>query len=80
MVATRCLLYVLISSGAARALVCPPVTPTTPEMPTPETFTEASAHAVTSEPLAITPEIQTQPAPQDTSPATPDILKDAKAS
>jgi sec-independent protein translocase protein TatB len=67
------------SAGEVPA-IDPPVTPTTPEMPTPETFTEASGHAVTSEPLAITPEIQTQPAPQDTAPATPDILKDAKAS
>jgi sec-independent protein translocase protein TatB len=58
----------------------PPVTPTTPEMPTPETFTEASAHTATTEPLAITPEIETRPAPQDTAPAAPDVLKDAKAS
>src|SRR5256884_5527440 len=54
-----------------------PVTPTTPEMPIPETFTEADAHAVASEPLAITREAQAQPVTQD---AAPEILKDAKAS
>src|SRR6202022_3863614 len=58
----------------------PPVTPTTPEAPLPETFTEADAHALASQPLAITREAQAQPAPQDTQPATPDVLKDAKAS
>jgi sec-independent protein translocase protein TatB len=55
-----------------------PVTPTTPEPPIPETFTEADAHALAAEPLAITQEVQPQPTPQDT--AAPDILKDAKAS
>jgi sec-independent protein translocase protein TatB len=55
-----------------------PVIPTTPEAPTPETFTEADAHALASEPLAITREIQ--PAPVDTTPVAPEILKDAKAS
>ncbi|MEA2866760.1 MAG: sec-independent protein translocase protein TatB [Bradyrhizobium sp.] len=58
----------------------PPVTPTTPEPPTPQTFVEAETHAAATEPLAITHEIQPQPAPQDTAPATPDVLKDAKAS
>ena len=58
----------------------PPVTPTTPEMPVPETFTEADAHAVASEPLAITREAQAAPATQDAAPAAPEILKDAKAS
>src|ERR1700694_4078069 len=58
-----------------------PVIPTTPEAPIPETFTEADAHALASEPLAITREVQAQPAPpQDAAPAAPDILKDAKAS
>jgi len=52
-----------------------PVTPTTPEPPTPQTFVEADTHAAVSEPLAITPEPQPQPA--DTA---ADILKDAKAS
>jgi sec-independent protein translocase protein TatB len=55
-----------------------PEIPTTPEMPIPETFTEADAHALASEPLAITREIQ--PAPVDTTPAAPEVLKDAKAS
>ena len=57
-----------------------PVIPTTPEPPIPETFTEAEAHAAAMEPLAITREVQPQPAPQDITPAVPDILKDAKAS
>ena len=52
----------------------------TPEAPIPETFTEADAHAAAMEPLAITREVQSQPAPQDITPAAPDILKDAKAS
>jgi sec-independent protein translocase protein TatB len=52
----------------------PPVIPTTPEAQIPETFTAADAHALASEPLAITREAQ--PAPAE----NPDILKDAKAS
>jgi sec-independent protein translocase protein TatB len=55
-----------------------PVTPTTPAAPTPETFVEAEAHAAASEPLAITREAQA--VAQDTAPAAPDVLKDAKAS
>ena len=55
-----------------------PVTPTTPAVPTPETFVEAEAHAAVSEPLAITREAQA--AAQDTAPAAPEVLKDAKAS
>ena len=58
----------------------PPVTPTTPEMLIPETFTEADAHAVASEPLAIAREAQAPPVTQDAAPAAPEILKDAKAS
>jgi sec-independent protein translocase protein TatB len=58
-------------------VIDPPVTPTTPEAPIPETFTEADAHAAAMEPLAITREVQAQPAPQD---PAPDVLKDAKAS
>lgn len=58
----------------------PPVTPTTPEAPVPETFSEAEAQAAAMEPLAITSEVQAQPVPQDSPPATPDLLKDAKAS
>jgi len=57
----------------------PPVTPTTPEPPIPETFTEADAHAVAMEPLAITREAEAQPASHDTAPAA-EIFKDAKAS
>jgi sec-independent protein translocase protein TatB len=55
------------------------VTPTTPEPPLPETFTEADAHALASAPLAITQEVQPVAAPQDTA-AAPEVLKDAKAS
>jgi sec-independent protein translocase protein TatB len=63
----------------------PPVIPTTPEAPIPETFTEADAHALASEPLAITREVHATPAgaPPPGQPApveNPDILKDAKAS
>ncbi len=60
-----------------------PVTPTPPEAPIPEIFTEADAHALASQPLAIVQEAQTQAAPQEqekTAPAAPDVLKDAKAS
>src|SRR5229473_7063265 len=57
-----------------------PATRTTPEPPIPETFTAADAHAAALEPLAITREVQSQPAPEDITPAAPDILKDAKAS
>jgi sec-independent protein translocase protein TatB len=57
-----------------------PAIPTTPEPPIPETFTEADAHAAAMEPLAITREVQPLPAPQDITPAAPDVLKDAKAS
>ncbi len=56
-----------------------------PEAPIPETFTEAEAQALASEPLAITREVHATPAetPQAGQPAAvenPDILKDAKAS
>jgi sec-independent protein translocase protein TatB len=57
-----------------------PVTPTTPEPPTPQTFADAETHAAATEPPAITQGIQPPPPPQDTAPATPDVLKDAKAS
>jgi len=67
-------------SGTDTPAIEPPVVPTTPEPPIPETFTEADAHAAAMEPLAITREVQHQPAPQDITPAAPDILKDAKAS
>jgi sec-independent protein translocase protein TatB len=49
--------------------------PTTPEPPTPETFVEATTHE-SSEPLAITREVQ----PQDNAAETTGDLKDAKAS
>jgi sec-independent protein translocase protein TatB len=49
-------------------------------LPIPETFTEADAKALESQPLAITREIQPEPAPQDISTARPDVHKDAKAS
>ena len=62
--------------------------PVTPAAPTPETFVEAETHATTAhaaeahaaapEPLVITREVL--PAPQDITPAAPDVLKDAKAS
>ncbi len=67
-------------SGTDTLAIEPPVIPTTPEPPIPETFAEADAHAAAMEPLAITREVQPQPAPQDITPAAPDILKDAKAS
>jgi sec-independent protein translocase protein TatB len=76
------------ADASAVPAIDPPVTPTTPatstidapEAPIPETFTDADAHALASQPLAITQEIQAQPTPQDTAPAAPDVLKDAKAS
>jgi len=57
-----------------------PAIPTTPEPSIPETFTAVDAHAAALEPLAITREVQPVPAPQDITPAAPDVLKDAKAS
>lgn len=57
-----------------------PVTPTTPEASIPEIFTAADAQALASQPLAILPEAQAQPARQNTAPEPPDVLKDAKAS
>ena len=64
----------------ATAAIEPPVTPTTPEAPTPQTFVEAETHAA-AEPLAVTREIEPAAAPQDiTPPASSNELKDAKAS
>ena len=57
-----------------------PAIPTPAEPSIPETFTAADAHAAAMEPLAITREVQPLPAPQDITPAAPDVLKDAKAS
>ncbi len=72
------------TAAAEPSTIEPPVTPTTPETPPetpiPETFTGADAHAAASQPLAIVQEAQAQPAPQDATPETPDVLKDAKAS
>ena len=67
-----------LSDAQPTPAIEPPVVPTTPELPIPETFTEAMAHSAAMEPLAITREIQ--PAPLDVAPPTPDIVKDAKAS
>ncbi|WP_158669650.1 Sec-independent protein translocase protein TatB [Bradyrhizobium guangdongense] len=62
----------------AATAVDPPVTPTTPETPTPATFMEAEAHAAANEPLAITREVEQAPVAQDTAPS--EAIKDAKAS
>jgi sec-independent protein translocase protein TatB len=56
----------------------PPVTPTTPEAPSPETFVEAETHAASVEPLAVTSEVSA--ALPEAAPAPADELKDAKAS
>jgi sec-independent protein translocase protein TatB len=50
------------------------------EAPIPQVFTEADAHALASQPLAITREVQVRPVPQDTTIATPAAPRDAKAS
>ena len=62
------------------AAIEPPVTPTTPEAPLPETFAEAEAQAAATEPLAIVREVEPAPVAHDTEPRAPDALKDAKAS
>jgi sec-independent protein translocase protein TatB len=69
-----------VDKPASAALDAPAVMPTTPEPPTPETFAEADTHPATSQPLAIVPEAQSQPAPEPLPAAAPDVLKDAKAS
>ena len=58
----------------------PAIEPPPAEAPIPETFTAADAHALASQPLAIVQEAQAQGAPPEVQPATPDGLKDAKAS
>ncbi|UWU89525.1 Sec-independent protein translocase protein TatB [Bradyrhizobium sp. CB1015] len=63
---------------SAATSVDPPVTPTTPETPTPATFMEAEAHAAANEPLAITREVEQAKVAQDTAPS--EAIKDAKAS
>ncbi|KYK45046.1 twin arginine-targeting protein translocase TatB [Bradyrhizobium liaoningense] len=62
----------------AATAIDPPVTPTTPETPTPATFMEAEAHAAANEPLAITRDVEQAPVAQDTAPS--EAIKDAKAS
>jgi sec-independent protein translocase protein TatB len=57
-----------------------PAAPTTPDPPLPETFTEADAHALASEPLAITREVQPDPVPSETAAPAPEVARDAKAS
>ncbi|MBR0964571.1 twin-arginine translocase subunit TatB [Bradyrhizobium diazoefficiens] len=66
------------SSEALATSIDAPVTPTTPEAPTPETFVEAEAHAAVNEPLAITREVGQAEVAQDTAPA--EAIKDVKAS
>jgi sec-independent protein translocase protein TatB len=68
--------------SAAAPAIDPPVMPTTPEMPSPETFTEAEARAPASEPLAITREAEAKAkaAAPDTAPAAPELPNNAKAS
>lgn len=68
------------SEVATPAAIEPPVTPTTPAEPTPETFVEAEAHAAAGEPLAIVSEAQPQPAPHEGAAEASDELKSAKAS
>jgi sec-independent protein translocase protein TatB len=70
----------------------PPVTPTTPEAPAPQTFIEAETHAAVTEPLAVVQEYQQEHqqearqdnqsagVPDEAAPAAGDGLKDAKAS
>ena len=55
----------------------PPLTPTTPEPPTAETFVEATAHDAVKEPLAITREVLPEPVPE---PPASDVPRDVKAS
>ena len=68
------------ASAAGTPALDPPVIPTTPEAPTPETFSEADAHAAVPQPLAIVQEVPAQSAPQDAHAGPSDVLKDAKAS
>ncbi len=68
-----------VDKPAETPAIEPPVTPTTPEAPTQQTFVEAESHAA-AEPLAITSEVEPAATPQEVAPATVDDLKDAKAS
>jgi len=65
-------------TSAESPAIEPPITPTTPEAPTAQTFVEAETNVPAAGPLAITPEVHS--APQDAAKAAPDGLKDAKAS
>jgi sec-independent protein translocase protein TatB len=67
-------------SATEAAAIEPPATPAAPEVPIPEIFTEAAAHAAASQPLAIVQEAQAEAAARETAPASPDPVKDAKAS
>jgi sec-independent protein translocase protein TatB len=74
-----------VASAIGEPVVTPNDAPATssdaPASPaTPETLVEAEAHAAASEPLAITREVEPEPAPQHITPSAPDVLKDAKAS
>jgi sec-independent protein translocase protein TatB len=68
------------TSTTEAATMEPPATPTTPEVPIPEIFTEVDAHAAASQPLAIVQEAQAEAAARETTPAARDSVKDAKAS
>jgi sec-independent protein translocase protein TatB len=63
---------------SAAPAIEPPVTPTEPAAPTPQTFVEAETHAA-SEPPAVVSENQPAAVAEATTPATEE-LKDAKAS
>jgi sec-independent protein translocase protein TatB len=64
------------SSDAQATSSDAPVTPTTPEAPTPETLVEATTHSAVTDPLVITPQALPEPA----APAMSDVPRDAKAS
>jgi sec-independent protein translocase protein TatB len=64
---------------AAAPAIEPPVTPTEPAAPTPQTFVEAETHAA-NEPLAVVSESQSAAAVAEEPASAPDTLKDAKAS
>jgi sec-independent protein translocase protein TatB len=64
------------SSDALATSSDAPVTPSTPEAPTPETLVEATTHSALTEPLVITPQALPEPA----APAISDVPRDAKAS
>jgi sec-independent protein translocase protein TatB len=68
------------STDALATSTDPPVIPTTPEMPIPETFSESDAREAASQPLAIVQEVQPQRADRDAQTPATDVAKDAKAS